>query len=519
METFLLFGIKATICTGVFLGYYYIFLKDKTFHHYNRFYLLSALLLSLLIPFIKVEQFTVDVNENIYLLISKIQYLHANQQSDSNEYYYLASGVATLLSAGFLIKLVSGIFKIHKLKASFSKERIHGINFYSTDLPDAPFSYFRNLFWKNSIAFDSDAGRVILKHEMVHIEQKHTVDKIITEIIVAVFWFNPFGHLIKKELNLIHEYLADSKSVKNSDTKAFARLLLESHFPGYGTPAASPFFNSNLKKRLKMLQKSKTKYGYARRIFVLPLLFSVTFAYMVNARNKEINTLNTAVEKVAFQIRKDTVSPKQDSKTEIAEKITNEKIKIQSYEKNKSENEYADFYKKAENDMKEALKKSTEAKRDLTEKIESERNKMAFDEKFPKYRDYDKNPLTLSEKQELKADAEKIAKMSQKVNDANTGNFGLFKFEKTSTKVFDIHGNEMNIEAKAPVGTVNMMAISVDGAELFVNGKKVSKEEFLSYQTDFKNLKIASAKIKLLAIERVGDRNRSYAKKMEIITN
>ncbi|MFC3157871.1 hypothetical protein ACFOEQ_04675 [Chryseobacterium arachidis] len=49
--------------------------------------------------------------------------------------------------------------------------------------------------------------------------------------------------------------------------------------------------------------------------------------------------------------------------------------------------------------------------------------------------------------------------------------------------------------------------------------KKVNKEEFLTYQTDFKDLKDAPIRIKAFNIERVGDERISYAKKMEIIVD
>ncbi|MBL7881545.1 MAG: hypothetical protein JNN23_17060, partial [Chryseobacterium gambrini] len=55
METVLLYFGKVILCSGVTFLYYQLSLKDKTFHHYNRFYLLSAMLISLLLPLIKVE--------------------------------------------------------------------------------------------------------------------------------------------------------------------------------------------------------------------------------------------------------------------------------------------------------------------------------------------------------------------------------------------------------------------------------------------------------------------------------
>ncbi|AZA85237.1 hypothetical protein C1637_15825 [Chryseobacterium lactis] len=308
MEAILLYFVKVTICSGVTFLYYQLSLKDKTFHHYNRFYLLSAMLISLLLPLIKVDDFTIEVNHEMYMLLDKIQNFNTEKNvNNGNLYFNLIFSALGLVSLYLLGKLIYGIFKIQQFKKQFQKESFDGINFYRTNLTEAPFSYFKNLFWKNTITLNSEVGKQILKHEMVHIEQKHSFDKIFIEVITSVFWFNPFFHLIKKEISLIHEYLADKKAVKHSDTKAFAQMLLASHFSGTQLPATSPFLSSNLKKRLKMLQKPKTKFGYARRILALPVLFSVAFAYLVNAKNREIEETNLSIKKVVSQMQKDTV--------------------------------------------------------------------------------------------------------------------------------------------------------------------------------------------------------------------
>ncbi|WP_326983844.1 M56 family metallopeptidase [Chryseobacterium sp. MYb264] len=318
METVLLYFGKVILCSGVMFLYYQLSLKDKTFHHYNRFYLLAAMLISLLLPLITIEDFTIEVSNDWYALIDRVQNFNSTKNiSNDHIYFRIIFSALGLVSLYFLGKLLFGIFRIQQLKNQFKKESFDGINFYHTDLTEAPFSYFRNLFWKTSITLNSDVGKQILKHEMVHIEQKHSFDKIFMEIITAVFWFNPFFHIIKKEISLIHEYLADKKAVKQSDTKAFAQMLLASHFSGNQLPATSPFLSSNLKKRLKMLQKPQTKFGYARRIFALPVVFSVAFAYLVNAKNQEIKATNIEIEKAVSQIKKDTITPKKAKEVEV----------------------------------------------------------------------------------------------------------------------------------------------------------------------------------------------------------
>ncbi|WP_294323955.1 M56 family metallopeptidase [uncultured Chryseobacterium sp.] len=302
METVLLYFGKVILCSGVTFLYYQLSLKDRTFHHYNRFYLLSAMLLSLLLPLVKVEDFTIEVSSDVYKLIDQVQFNTIKNSNYDDLYFRIIFSALGLVSLYFLGRFTYGVFSIRQLKSSFPKETFDGINFYRTNLSEAPFSYFKNLFWKNSIMLNSDVGKQILKHEMVHIEQKHSFDKIFIEIITSVFWFNPFFHIIKKEISLIHEYLADKKAVKQSDTQAFAQMLLASHFSGNPLPATSPFLSSNLKKRLKMLQKPKTKFGYARRILALPVVFTVAFAYLVNAKNQEIKATNIEIKKAVARI-------------------------------------------------------------------------------------------------------------------------------------------------------------------------------------------------------------------------
>lgn len=296
MEAVLLYLGKVFLCSGVTFLYYQLSLKNKTFHHYNRFYLLSAMLISLLLPLIKVEDFTIEVSSNIYKLVDQVQNFNTIKNSDNDHIYLrIIFSALGLVSFYFLGRFIYGIFKIQKLKNQFQKESFYGINFYRTNLSEAPFSYFNHLFWKNSITLDSEIGKQILKHEMVHIEQNHSFDKIFIEIITSIFWFNPFFHIIKKEISLIHEYLADQKAVQQSDKKAFAQMLLASHFSGNQMAAVSPFFNSNLKKRLTMLQKPNTKFGYAQRIFALPVLFSLAFTYLVSCENEEIKKNTVSV--------------------------------------------------------------------------------------------------------------------------------------------------------------------------------------------------------------------------------
>lgn len=67
-----------------------------------------------------------------------------------------------------------------------------------------------------------------------------------------------------------------------------------------------------------MITKNQTKYSYARKLFALPILFFMVFAYMVNAKNKEITETNKAIEIAVKQIKMDTIQPKQSEFDSLA---------------------------------------------------------------------------------------------------------------------------------------------------------------------------------------------------------
>lgn len=441
MEPLMLYFGKVIVCSGVMFLYYRLFLKDKTFHHYNRFYLLSILVVSVLLPLLKVSYFTLEVSNNIYLLINKISnFKQSNTLSHDFIYFQLAACAVGLVSFYFVVKFLYGIISIRRLKNRYAKKTLQGINFYETDLQEAPFSFFRNLFWKNSIHMQSDLGRQILKHEMVHIEQKHTWDKIFVQVTTSVFWFNPFFYLITKEIHLVHEYLADKKSIKNSDTKAFAQMLLASHFSGKQFPAASPFLSSNLKRRLTMLKKSKTKFGYARKIFALPLLFALTFIYLVNAKNKEIRETNLVINRMVAALKKDTILPKSG-----AEKAVNAPVKTDETTgiNGKSEQQSAAITTKMDTPVQQTenlsslddLRNAVQAKRQEIDPIRSslqlkeDEGRKLSDELRQKGDEYRK----LSEKKDF--DNPRMKVLGDQMNDLGKKIDGIFSSEEYQKKI------------------------------------------------------------------------------------
>ena len=446
------------LVSAVMSAYYLLFLRDKTFHHYNRFYLLGTMVLSLLLPLLKVEYFTIETDSRILLLLNQFNQNSAQEVENSFNFWDFGALILGIVSFFLLAKLTLGLVKIHQLKKEFPKESIEGITFYNTNLHDAPFSFFRNLFWKKSILINSDLGKQILKHEMVHIEQKHSFDKLFVQIIQSLFWFNPIFYFIKKEITLIHEYLADKKAVKNADTRAFAQMLLASNFSGNVLPATSPFLSSNLKKRLKMLTQKNTKYSYARRILALPILFGVSFALLVNAKNIEIKKQNKAIEIAVQELKKDTVKEKDVQKlleaqqakiNKASEKIKkeNEKIATLSEQTRKKSEELQKIAKEKGADSYDYELKAKELE-NLGNEIDKIANSEAYQNNWKEFElnftEMDKVFNSEEFKNQFKMNEEKMKELEKKFNSKEFKD-KIIRIQKVRTPQM------MDVEVPAPI--------------------------------------------------------------------
>ncbi len=313
-QMLLIYILKTIVISSIFLAYYWIALRDKKFHYYNRFYLLSASVLSLIVPLLNFDWFTVEESV-VYSSNEMIQFVlpisngNKSFQLDWVDYALVIGGVVaiTLLSI-----LLLNVIKIQLLKRKSAVIPMDGFDFINTNEDNAPFSFLNNLFWKQSISLHEEVGQQILKHEITHIQQKHTWDRVYSQIITSIFWMNPCNWIIQKELVAIHEFIADEAAVGNSNTEAFAKMLLNTHYGNHFLNPTNQFFYSSIKRRLTMITKStNTKYSYLRRVMVLPILIAIVclVSIKVNATERIENKV-IEIQNTIDLIVSDTTKPK-----------------------------------------------------------------------------------------------------------------------------------------------------------------------------------------------------------------
>ncbi|WP_447640540.1 MULTISPECIES: M56 family metallopeptidase [Chitinophagaceae] len=292
MNSLFLYIIKVLVCSGILFLYYWTVLRNKKFHQYNRFYLLFSVGFSLLVPFVHLSWFTFrEDTVNQYSLVRVLYEGNLNPIVVTNRVVgwdtitmYSMVGVSAILFLLLTIRVLS----VFRLAKKFPVVKLEGVDFLDTDIPSAPFSFLNYLFWKQNIDVQSKVGKQILEHELTHIHQKHTWDKLFMQMVSAVLWFNPFYWLMQRELLMIHEFLADEKAVGNQDVQSFARMLLEAHYGKKILEPIHPFAYRPIHRRLKMLTNSSNpKYSYMRRLFFLPLLLIVTGLFAFTVKKQE----------------------------------------------------------------------------------------------------------------------------------------------------------------------------------------------------------------------------------------
>jgi TonB-dependent SusC/RagA subfamily outer membrane receptor len=222
-----------------------------------------------------------------------------------------------VLISSFLITMILviilgvQIFKIQILKKKSEVTPMDGFDFINTKEENAPFSFLNNLFWKESISLQDEGGQQIFKHEITHIQQKHTWDRIYCQIVASIFWMNPINWIIQKELMTIHEFIADEEAVGNENVEIFAKMLLQTHYGNHFLNPTHQFFYSSIKRRIIMLTTSKSiKYSYARRLMVLPILVIAVGLVSIKVHATErISNKVASLKAVVFKVITDTAKP------------------------------------------------------------------------------------------------------------------------------------------------------------------------------------------------------------------
>lgn len=317
----MIYILLANLYLAIFYTFYYLFLRKETFFSLNRYYLLSALLLSFLLPLANVPEIGKSVRLSLEQYAGEFatqygQYLELNPgmqeqslqliadqaatstlpeglmtvspQTDLSQFYgtrsadLSGSGVPSWWQPAFILQIyIIGCllaFFLFLIRLGFTVAAIRNRN-----KPKA-FSFFHLV----CVSKDIEGYEDVLRHEHAHAREWHSLDIMLIQIARIFNWFNPFVYAMERSFKLQHEYQADRMAADQNQV-AYAELLLATAMNVPVHSLNNQFINpSLLKSRIMMLLKNKTpKKNLAKFALVLPVVLGmIIFSSACNPSNK-----------------------------------------------------------------------------------------------------------------------------------------------------------------------------------------------------------------------------------------
>lgn len=287
--------LKASACSVLFFAFYLLVLRKLTFFKLNRFYLLATLILSFLIPALNIkiekqveqalplveEVAAIGLPSQIEAVPTAVMPLETSQVATSFDWFSLLPYIYVAVS----ITLIGiGLWQLSLLlwHARRSQKTDIGLKLVAKKSGFTNCSFFNYVFVDQENLTEQELA-VLLRHEQVHVEQYHSIDKIIMMLAKAIMWFNPVIYLWDKALEQVHEYEADEATANSFNTRDYAELLLRLAVSKNSTPLIHNFVKSPIKERIKMLFNSKSKnMKKLAYLLVMPLLLGLVWGFTID---------------------------------------------------------------------------------------------------------------------------------------------------------------------------------------------------------------------------------------------
>ncbi len=329
MTDFLFYLAEAGICLGLFYLVYRFFLSQETFFRTNRLYLIFAIPLSFILPLINLPSPFLSA-ENAGARDLSFRGVAAAPHSFG---FVEVLSIVYFMGALFFLGCFGYKFiQLSTLIKKYGYQKCGKLKIVYIEEDTAPFSFFNYFFLNKSNIPQHDLLRII-DHELVHINQHHSIDLIIIELLTIVQWFNPFVRPYKKSLKETHEYLADNQVIAQGCSRAKYQLLIfEQHVGMNLFEFVNNFNHSLIKRRITMMTKGESK-SWAKSKFLL-LIPVICFLVLAFANPKPVDSSDHAFVPAVASNQDSTDEAKQKEKQKkLTDLMEKEKELKELYEK------------------------------------------------------------------------------------------------------------------------------------------------------------------------------------------
>lgn len=288
----------------LFLTIYDFFLSKETFFTKNRCYLLSTVIVSFLIPLIKIPSFQ-KVAAQVYvvqlpeiMLSPETVIIRTFQETTLSE---SVNYMSILFWAGVAVFLGLFLFKLTKIITLIQKNnKVKQSNFTLIFLSNETkaFSFFNFVFLGDKIKETNKQN--IIEHELIHSQQKHTWDLLLFEFLKIAMWFNPMIYLYQKRITLVHEYISDAVVAKSETKETYINNLLSNFFQVENISFINQFYKPTfIRKRIMMMTKKQSKkMNQLKYLVLIPVFASMLFysSCATKPLKNEISNLENALK-------------------------------------------------------------------------------------------------------------------------------------------------------------------------------------------------------------------------------
>lgn len=289
MPAIFVYILKLSASLALVFLFYQLVLRRLTFYTWNRIYLLGYTLLSFLIPFINISSVLEKNQWEGHAVVRWVPVIGTNIQADptyqSNagvNYFSSWNLATTLLFSGMivlLIRLLIQFISFHRMKKNAIPVSVNGLNIYQVDKDIMPFSFGNSIFINQRLHTETELQEII-RHEFIHVKQKHSLDIIWGELLCLLNWYNPFAWLIRHSIRQNLEFIADNQVLENGINKKEYQYLLLKVIGNNQYSIATQFNFSSLKKRIAMMNKTKSaRRQLLRLLFLLPATVLLLLAF------------------------------------------------------------------------------------------------------------------------------------------------------------------------------------------------------------------------------------------------
>ncbi len=275
--------MKVSFALTVVYLFYQLGLRRLTFYNWNRWYLAGYSLLCFFIPFMNITDFLFRhelQQNNLIQIIPSFQQIQLVRQQEN--FWDTWTVMLAIFSAGVLVMGIRVLLQLISLKRIKTKATLLNsgeVKLYHINESIVPFSFHDAIYINKELHTEAELQEII-RHEFVHVKQKHSIDIISAELLCIVLWFNPVAWLLRKAIRQNLEFIADHKVLEEGlDKKQYQYLLLK--VVGNSQYSITPKFNfSSLKNRIAMMNKMKSaRVQIIRFLFILPLIAVLLLAF------------------------------------------------------------------------------------------------------------------------------------------------------------------------------------------------------------------------------------------------